>query len=306
MTGSSERYGQVTVERDLAVPMPDGTILRADLWRPIGAGSLPVLLSRQPYDKRQAQALTFAHPAWYARRGYVAEPFPTWPPPDTQPRPLWLAPEGRANTADGDGRLLLEPPPGPQPPDLYVADPAFPIRSAAGHSCCFAELAPTGPADQSAVEDHTEVLCYTSPPLDRPLLLAGEVTLELWAQTSTPDTDWAAKLCVVGHNGRSVNLPEGIVRARLAAGAGDGAVGSEPRCYRVRLGHLCAGLTAGERLRLQLTSSNLPHWDRNLGTGQPVGRGTLADRVVATQAVWHAADTPSRLRVPVLSGGWWP
>jgi uncharacterized protein len=575
MTRATERYGEVTVERDVPVSMPDGVHLRIDLWRPIGTGPLPVLLSRQPYDKRQAQALTFAHPAWYARRGYAVvvqdvrgrwasggdwepylheaddgaatcawlvdqswcngrigmwgfsyagatqllaatrqptglqaivpvhtasdfydgwtynggalalsfilpwaaflaadtarrrgdagletallrasqqpdqlcqtlplatveplhfsgiapwlfawlanegggdywqrrsmddrwadiavpalhvggwydafidcgirtyqglsaqpnppeqqlqvgpwahipwgprlggrdygvdatdridrlqlaffdrhlrdadhhpasavtvyvlgrgreERFPTWPPPDSQPRQLWLTSEGRANTADGDGHLLPGPPAGPQPPDLYVYDPAFPIRSAGGHSCCFADVAPMGPAEQTAVEDHTEVLCYTSPSLDRPLLLAGEVTLELWAQTSAPDTDWTAKLCVVGRDGRSVNLREGIVRARLAVDAGDRGVAGETRCYRIRLGHLCAELTTGERLRLQVTSSNFPHWDRNLGTGRPVGQGAMADRVVATQAVWHAADAPSRLTVPVLSGGWWP
>jgi putative CocE/NonD family hydrolase len=230
--------------------------------------------------------------------------FADWPPPEAEERWLFLDSAGRANTGGGDGRLRPEPPGGGQPPDLFVYDPAEPVRSAGGHSCCFAALAPMGPACQAGVEADNAVLCYTTEPAPARFLVAGEVHLELFAQTSAADTDWTAKLCLVDRGGRSVNLREGVVRARSTVAPGVSVAG-EVRRSTVRLGHVCIEVGAGQRLRLQVSSSDFPQWDRNLNTGRPVGEGGLLDRVVATQAVWHAAAAPSRLRLPVVGQGWW-
>jgi putative CocE/NonD family hydrolase len=224
-----------------------------------------------------------------------------WPPAGTRPARWWLHGGGRANGAAGDGTLSTEPP-GEEPPDVFVYDPAQPVPSAGGHSCCDPGYAPMGPADQVAVEANRGVLVYTSPPLERPMVVAGRVEAELYASSSAVDTDWVVKLCDVDARGRSVNLQEGIVRARFRTSP-DLAVPLVPgdvEAYRVGLGSVFHRFPPGHRVRVQVSSSSFPAWEPNLNTGHPLGVDALADRVVATQQVLHTAGAASFLTLPVL------
>ncbi|ABG05311.1 peptidase S15 [Rubrobacter xylanophilus DSM 9941] len=228
------------------------------------------------------------------------EDYGAWPPEGTEPRDYHLRSGGAANSRYGDGRLDEEPP-GEEPPDVYTYDPLVPVASAGGHSCCFPVVAPMGPADQAAVEVLNGVLVYTSAPLQRDLTVLGEVTLTLHAATSAPDTDFTAKLCDVSPDGRSTNVQEGIVRARYR----DSLSGPRPvppgevREYRLSLGPTAHTFRAGHSLRLQISSSDFPQWDRNLNTGGPPGRESAAEARVATQVVLHDRAHPSRLTLPV-------
>jgi putative CocE/NonD family hydrolase len=237
-----------------------------------------------------------------AMRGADGEALDAWPPV-ARPQTLYLRSGGAANTADGDGALALEPPARAEPCDVFVADPAAAVPSAGGHSCCFADHAPIGPAVQTEIEGLTQVLCYTSPPLATSTLLAGAVELALHGQTDTPDGDWTAKLCVVDAAGVSMNVLEGVARLRAVVPAGT-AVAGEVLELRVALGATCLRLAPGERLRLQVAASDFPRFDRNLQTGAPLGEGTLAGARVATRAVHHEPGALSHLVVPVVEGGW--
>ena len=223
-----------------------------------------------------------------------------WPPPSARPAEWFLHSHGRANSAAGDGALSLDPP-RDEPPDLFVYDPAYPAAGAGGHAWPFV----TGPADQSAREGNPSVLVYTSPPLAEDVELIGEAVLVLHAATSAVDTDFTARLCVVEEDGVSTNLQEGIVRARFR----DSLVEplqvphGEVLEYRLRLGPVGARVAAGRRLRLQVSSSDFPLWDRNLNTGGRPGNESLADGVVATQVVLHDSAHPSRLLLPVSRPG---
>jgi putative CocE/NonD family hydrolase len=224
-----------------------------------------------------------------------------WPPPEAVETAYYLRSDGRANSAYGDGSLSVEPP-GDERPDLYLYDPLMPSISHGGHSCCAETIAPMGPADQEPYEASKGVLVYTSPPLERDLVLLGDASLELHAASTARDTDFTVRLCAVDPDGRSTNLKEGIVRARFRKSLSDPTPlePGEVVLYRIPLGPVGIRLAAGRRIRLDVSSSDFPQWDRNLNTGGPLGAEPATAAVVATQTVFHDSRRPSRLLLPVL------
>jgi len=159
-----------------------------------------------------------------------------------------------------------------------------------------------GPADQAASEQWNGVLVYTSEPLAKDLLLLGDVSVRLFAATTAADTDWTARLCRVDPNGVSINLQEGIVRARYRTSTvrAEPIVPNQVYEYEIRLGPVGVRIPAGHRLRLTISSSDFPQWDRNLNTGGELGAEGPSRAVVATQTVLHDAAHPTRVILPVV------
>lgn len=215
-----------------------------------------------------------------------------WPPP-SRPRELHL----RAG-----GALTEAPPVDGEAPEAFDYDPADPVPTRGG-ALLMAPGFPAGPFDQRAVEARPDVLLYTSDPLPQDLAVAGRVTVELWAASTAPDTDFVARLCDVGPDGRSLNLTDGIIRARhrcMRTGEAPSPIEpGKPYRYEIDLWSTCHVFQAGHRVRVQVTSSNFPRWDRNLNTGEPPGSATRMQ--VARQTVFHDRDRPSRLVLPVLA-----
>jgi uncharacterized protein len=224
--------------------------------------------------------------------------FPDWPPPGSEPVRWFFHSKGRANSRFGDGTLSLDAP-GGEPSDLFTADPMAPTTSIGGHSCCFNFVAPMGPADQRAAEEYNSVLVYTSEPLVEPTELIGDVTVTLYAATSARDTDWTARLCEVHPDGRSINLQEGIVRARYRESQSEPSLLEPDRIYRydIPLGPVGVRIAPGNRLRVTVSSSDFPQWDRNLNTGDHLFRQRPSAAVVATQTVLHNTEHASHLTV---------
>jgi putative CocE/NonD family hydrolase len=160
-----------------------------------------------------------------------------------------------------------------------------------------------GPACQGDLEAQKTVLVYTSPPLEDAVELVGDVTLTLFAATSAVDTDFTARLCVVDETGRSTNLQEGILRARYRDSLSEPSLLEPGRVYEllVELGPVAARLEAGQRIRVDVSSSDFPQWDRNLNTGGKLGSEGPSAAITATQLVLHDAEHPSRISLPVLS-----
>lgn len=224
-----------------------------------------------------------------------------WPPNNLEQQTWFLASGGKANADRGDGRLLLDGA-AAGPPDTYVYDPLSPVPSIGGASCCSNEVSPMGPADQSAIECLSSVLIYTSPPFDATRVVVGEVGVVLHAATSGVDTDFVCRLCVVDRAGRSINISDGILRGRYREGL-DKQVPTMPSEiveYTIALQPVTVQVAAGERLRLQVTSSAFPRWDRNLNTGAANADDGPAAAVVVRQHVFHDAQNPSRLVVNLL------
>lgn len=226
-----------------------------------------------------------------------------WPPPGVEEHVLFLRSGGRANSRFGDGHLSTEEPEIDEPADIYTYDPGVPNEVEGGHSCCFPDVAPMGPADQEESECWNQVLVYTSEELEEDVLLIGEPYVVLYAASSALDTDWTARLCIVDDDGVSVNLQEGIVRARFRDSLEEPTLLEPNRVYeyRIELGPVGVLVPAGHRLRLDISSSDFPQWDRNMNTGNPTGTEGLSSAIVATQIVLHDADHPSRLVLPVVS-----
>jgi putative CocE/NonD family hydrolase len=230
--------------------------------------------------------------------------FDGWPPSHSEPAEWYLHSSGRANSRFGDGVLSTDPP-GDDPPDVFVYDPLAPVASLGGHSCCDETLTPMGPRSQAGVEVWGDVLVYTTEPLAEDLTLLGDASLILHAASSALDTDFTARLCVVDPEGESVNLQEGIVRARFRRSTETPELLTPGRVeeYRIALGPVGARIPAGHRLRLNVSSSDFPQWDRNLNTGGPLGGEGREAAIVATQTVRHDRRFPSRLVLPVCPGG---
>lgn len=224
----------------------------------------------------------------------------SWPPPESRPTDWYLHSGGRANSCHGDGALSPDLP-GDEPPDVFVYDPLAPSVGAGGHSCCVAGIAPMGPASQRAREEWGDVLIYTSSPLERDLVLLGDASVTLHAASSAVDTDFTARLCIVDPEGESINLTEGIVRARYrdSLSAPSRLTPGSVNEYRITLGPIGAVVPAGHRLRVDVSSSDFPHWDRNLNTGGPLGKEGPELAIVATQAVLHDRARPSCVTLPV-------
>jgi putative CocE/NonD family hydrolase len=217
-----------------------------------------------------------------------------WPPPSTEPVRWYLHSGGRANSRFGDGVLSMDAS-SDEPPDYFTYDPAYPNLSLGGHSCCFSFVSPMGPADQRAIEEFNSVLVYTSEPLTQTLELIGDASLTLYAASSARDTDWTARLCEVFPDGRSINLKEGIVRARYRDSLTEPSLIEPDRIYRyeISLGPVGVRIAAGNRLRLTVSSSDFPQWDRNLTTGGPLFGEGLTDAIVARQTVLHDGEHAS-------------
>lgn len=223
-----------------------------------------------------------------------------WPPEGSRETAWYLHSEGRANSLYGDGTLSSDPPAEEQA-DLFIYDPSMPAPSLGGHSCCTETIAPMGPADQEPYEASKMVLVYTSEPLAHDLVLLGDAAVELFASSSATDTDFTARLCVVDADGVSTNLKEGIVRARFRDSLAAPTPLTPHEVYRlaIPLGPIGVRLEAGQRIRLDVSSSDFPQWDRNLNTGGALYEEPAMAAVVATQAVFHSSSRPSRLLLPV-------
>jgi len=204
------------------------------------------------------------------------------------------------------GQLSLA---GPQnePPDRYDYDPANPVPTRGGnHSIgpwndSYKDYIWCGPCDQRPTEARPDVLTYTTAPLDQDLETTGPVVLKLWAASSARDTDFVARLVDVYPDGKAINITEGVVRARFRTGNWTQPQLIEPGAvleYNIELQATSNVFLKGHRIRVQVTSSNFPLWDRNLNTGENPNTSTAMQ--VAHQEIRHDSRYPSHLVLPVI------
>jgi uncharacterized protein len=183
--------------------------------------------------------------------------------------------------------------------DQFVYDPAAAVPTAGGNVCC--SSVPSGVRDHSRVSAREDVLVYSTPVLTSAVEVTGPISLMLFAATSARDTDWVARLIDVHPDGYEQNIADGIVRARYRAGMDKPpALLDAGRVYeyRVDLWSSSNVFLPGHRIRVQVTSSNFPRFDRNLNTGEDPATGTRMER--ATQTVHHSPQYPSHIVLPII------
>ncbi len=219
-----------------------------------------------------------------------------WPLERTRYTKYYLHSQGAAKTREGNGTLSTAEP-GAEPSDEFVYDPNDPVPTLGG---CNLFGCPAGPKDQTAAETRQDVLVFTGEPLGAEVEVTGPVKLVLYAATSARDTDWTAKLVDVYPDGRPFDLCDGILRARYRDSL------TEPRflepgkpCrYEIDLWVTSNVFLPGHRMRVEISSSNFPRFDRSLNSDEPFGTGTTWRK--ATQTVYHDRTRASYLLLPVI------
>ena len=224
-----------------------------------------------------------------------------WPLVDTTYTDYHLSSSGRAHTAASDGRLSTSPP-DRDVEDLYTYDPRRPVPTLGGTTLATAPDAFPGPADQSAVEARDDVLCYTTPELEKSIEVTGHVKLVLWVSSSAVDTDFCGKLVDVHPDGRAILLCEGIQRARYRESLTEPKLMDPGEVYEmvIDLAATSNVFLPGHRIRLEVSSSNFPRYDRNTNTGGNHPYVPERDMVTAVNRVHHGPGHPSRLILPVI------
>jgi putative CocE/NonD family hydrolase len=221
-----------------------------------------------------------------------------WPLARARSTPFYLDSSGKANTASGDGTLRISVP-SDSPPDNYVYDPADPVPTLGGPLCCAGRFV-AGAFDQNPVEKRKDVLVYSTPAFTEKFEVTGPINLELYASSTARDTDFTTKLVDVWPNGFAQNLTDGIIRVRYRNSQEEPEFMEPGRIYKVTidLGATSNVFLVGHCLRLEVSSSNFPRFDRNLNTGEDAGRTTHWLR--ATNTIHHDRGHPSVLLLPVV------
>ena len=207
--------------------------------------------------------------------------------------------EGKANTLNGNGALSPQAPAN-EPPDVFLYNPADPVPTQGGPLCCNAYFLPNGAYDQREIEAREDVLVYSTPPLARDLEVTGPITVTLWAATSAPDTDFTAKLVDVSDCGCARNLTDGIIRARYRDSTAEPRPVEPGQVYRYTIDLWATSnvFQAGHQIRVELSSSNFPRFDRNTNTGNVIAEDEGFKP--AMQTILHNAQYPSHITLPVV------
>jgi len=223
-----------------------------------------------------------------------------WPLARAKSTKYYLHSAGAANTASGDGTLSTAAP-GAEKADQFTYDPNDAVPTLGGPLCC-GPFPPVGlgPQDQSKAEARSDVLVFTTPALAKDLEVTGPVTLDLYASSSAVDTDFTGKLVDVWPNGFAQNLTEGILRLRYRSSQEKPELAKPGETYHVTVDLWATSnvFLAGHKLRLEVSSSNFPRFDRNLNTGEEQAGGTRMSK--ATNVIYHDKAHPSALVLPVV------
>ena len=224
----------------------------------------------------------------------------TWPPAGAQPLIFYLSSGGRANSLSGDGALSATAPDADKP-DAFTYDPLNPVLSYGGNVCCTGTAVQGGAFDQRRMEAREDVLVFTSEAFKDGTEVSGPITPTLYVSSDAKDTDFTLKVLDVYPDGRAFNLDESIQRMRYRDGYDKPLAWMEPgKVYKVTLQPLTTSnyFAAGHRLRIEVSSSNFPRFDRNLNTG---GRNyDEATGIVAHNAVHHSKQYPSQITITVV------
>ncbi|MFN0168271.1 MAG: CocE/NonD family hydrolase [Bryobacteraceae bacterium] len=217
----------------------------------------------------------------------------------TSYRKMYFHSSGSANSDRGDGRLSWDAPASSSKPDAYRYDPDHPVPSTGGNNCCGTPT-PAGPIDQRSIEGRHDILVYTSDFLKEDIEVTGPVKVVMHAASDGPDTDFVAKLIDVYPDGHAYNMAEGIVRARYRESLSRPRMLQPGRSYEFTIDMVGTSnlFKKGHRIRVDITSSHFPQFDRNPNTGEPFGTGAKVR--VASQTVYHDAQRPSHVVLPVI------
>jgi uncharacterized protein len=222
-----------------------------------------------------------------------------WPLTRARSTRYFLHSGSGANTRTGDGTLSTAQPENERA-DKFTYDPANPAPTRGGGLCCDNDHLPSGAFDQGTVEERQDVLVYTSPAFTSDFEVTGPIAIELYVSSSAVDTDFTAKLVDVWSTGFAQNLTDGILRSRYRNSHAVPELLKPGEIYKIRIDmwNTSNVFLAGHKLRVDISSSNFPRFDRNLNTGENAGRSS--NMLKAENMVYHDAQHASALILPVV------
>ncbi|MBK7707209.1 MAG: CocE/NonD family hydrolase [Acidobacteria bacterium] len=224
----------------------------------------------------------------------------SWPPAGAKSETFYLSSGGKANSLNGDGVLQTSPPESDNP-DRFTYDPMNPVPSFGGNVCCTGNAVRGGSFDQRKMEERPDILVYSTEPLKEGIELSGPIDVTLYVSSDAKDTDFTVKLIDVDAEGRAWNLDETIQRLRYRNGYDKPEVWMESgKVYKFTFQPMTTSnyFAAGHRIRIEISSSNFPRFDRNLNTG---GRNYDETKgVIANNAVHHSKQYPSSMTISVV------
>ncbi len=224
----------------------------------------------------------------------------TWPPKGAEPMTFYLSSNGKANTLNGDGMLEMKAP-SKDLADNFTYDPMHPVMSNGGNVCCQANALTGGALDQRKAEENDGILVYTSEPMKTGIEVSGPMTFTTYVSSDRKDTDITVKVIDVYPDGRAYNLDETIQRLRYRNGYDKPIEMMQPnKVYKVALQPMNTSnfFEAGHRIRIEVSSSNFPRFDRNLNTGGNNYDETQS--LVAHNTIHHSKQYPSTLTITVV------
>lgn len=223
----------------------------------------------------------------------------TWPPADATMTSYYLHSGGKANTLNGNGVLALKKA-SKDVPDEFTYDPMSPVTSHGGNVCCAGNAIQGGAFDQQEMEKREDILVYTSEPLTEGIEVSGFIESTLYVSSDAKDTDFTIKLIDVYPDGKAYNLDETIQRVRYRDGYDKEVFMNKGEVYKIDLTPMSTSnyFDKGHRIRIEISSSNFPRFDRNLNTG---GKNYDESKpVVAHNSIHHSAKYPSVIKLPVV------
>jgi len=211
---------------------------------------------------------------------------------------FFLDSDGGANSRYGDGKLIYKLP-AKKAVDKFIYDPLHPVPTLGGGACCMGDVKATGALDQSDLEIRNDILVYSSPILEEDFEVAGFIEVELYVSSDAKDTDFTVKLIDVYPDGRAFNLDDNIFRVRYREGYNKKVLMEKGKVYKVTFPPLITANTfmKGHQVRIEISSSNFPRYDRNMNTGG--NNYDESEPAIARNQVHHSAQYPSRVRFPV-------
>jgi uncharacterized protein len=223
----------------------------------------------------------------------------TFPPAGAEMQSFYLSSAGKANTRNGDGQLLAAPPK-ENKPDAFQYDPMNPVPSYGGNVCCTGNAVQGGSFDQSTMELRDDILVYTSDELKEGVEITGFIESTLYVSSSGPDTDITIKLIDVYPDGKAYNLDETIQRLRYREGYDKEVFMEKGKVYKVDLTPMVTSnyFAPGHRIRIEVSSSNFPRFDRNMNTGGNNYDETTGIKV--ENKIHHSTQYPSVIKLPII------
>lgn len=223
-----------------------------------------------------------------------------WPPANARMTTFYLNSGGKANSLYGDGKLSNTAPGKVDNPDGFAYDPHNPVPSYGGNVCCTGNAVQGGAFDQQRMEARHDILVYTSEPLAEGVEISGFIEAMLYVSSDAKDTDFTIKLIDVYPDGTAYNLDETIQRMRYREGYDKEVWMEKGKVYPVEMTPMSTSnyFEKGHRIRIEISSSNFPRFDRNMNTGG--NNYDEAKGVVANNKVHHSAQYPSQIRLPIV------